>query len=177
MLGNAGQCWAILGSFRSHGENEVGGVTQKGFTMGHLVIVRAVLVGVLLSIISVSATAAPTEVLVANLQGVSIRIGVNAAELTVGAESSFEVTLHADADAAPNMLRARLGMPDHGHWITEEKSYVVVPEQSYLFPAAVPMFGKYRFRIWMQFGDGHEEKTGIDILLLEGQPMSAQVIE
>ena len=75
--------------------------------------------------------------------------------------------------AAPRRLRTRLGMPDHGHWVGDEQSHPE-GEATIRHDGALPMDGRYRLRIWLDYPDGAVIRTGADFEL-SGEQVSVPV--
>jgi hypothetical protein len=85
--------------------------------------------------------------------------------LEVGQTTSFAVSVSSEGAELPTAVRARLGMPDHGHWITEEQRQEPVAEDVPMEVAgALPMPGLYRLRIWLEYPD-RESKTAVDFTI------------
>ena len=64
-------------------------------------------------------------------------------------------------EPGPTALRVRLGMPDMGHWISEEERQELSAEGN-SFRVPLPMGGLYRFRIWLEGTGETELKTAVD---------------
>ena len=71
----------------------------------------------------------------------------------------------AAGQPTPSTIRGRFGMPDHGHWVTEEEAHDAQSPAPLAFTGEFPMHGRYRFRIWIDYPDGRTVKTAIDLWL------------
>ncbi len=97
----------------------------------------------------------------ADVDGFRVTTTAPQAKVTVGKSSHLLVAVAPLAGGpAPVAVRARLGMPDHGHWVTEEVRQPVADEPL-RFETEFPMTGRYRFRIWLEFAGG-ETTTAVD---------------
>ena len=92
------------------------------------------------------------------------------ATVTMSVPKSMSVgdagTLHLRVAPVPGAMmpvrvRARLGMPNHGHWVSEEANYPFSTDELQ-FDAEIPMHGRYRFRVWLDFDGGDTVRTGVD---------------
>lgn len=77
----------------------------------------------------------------------------------------------------PNAVRARFGMPDHGHWVTEEVGHPFTGQNALSFSGAFPMSGRYRFRIWLDYPDGHNAKTAVDFSVSSEKDLDPGIVE
>jgi len=115
---------------------------------------------------SVRAEAAPVTppVITADVDGlVRVTTSLERARVRVGRTISVTVEVEAlPGEPAPVAVRGRLGMPDHGHWVTDE-TRLVVGGEPLRFAGEIPMTGKYRFRIWVELPNG-ETTTAVDFL-------------
>jgi len=100
--------------------------------------------------------------LVTRVDGASVRMAIPK-DAAVGSRPSLgvQVTPTAGADVSPSQVRMRLGMPEHGHWITEEATSPM-SDAELVHPAQLPMNGLYRFRVWLDYPDGRVVRTGAD---------------
>lgn len=92
----------------------------------------------------------------------------------------------------PQTVRARVGMPAHGHWIADEGSHpfdanamqfvadkcegkqktngiMCLPKW---FDVLFPMEGKYRLRVWVDYPDGGTETSAVDFELAPNTPVT-----
>ncbi|MDH3281994.1 MAG: hypothetical protein OEQ18_12830 [Gammaproteobacteria bacterium] len=93
---------------------------------------------------------------------------------------------------APKTIRARVGMPGHGHWIGEEGALAFsagtiefaagkcgdppVPSAGVMclpewFDALFPMEGQYRIRVWLDYADGRTATSAVDFDLESRKPI------
>lgn len=107
----------------------------------------------------------------ATVDGVSLVVTLPAEVLSVNDVGTFVVAVDGKG-AVPLAVRARLGMPEHGHWITEElrQPYAGAPLE---FPGSFPMTGRYRLRLWIELAD-HEGKIAVDFAV-PGSPVVPEV--
>ncbi|MDH3639323.1 MAG: hypothetical protein OES09_12800 [Gammaproteobacteria bacterium] len=131
----------------------------------------------------------------------SLSIKTNAAVITVsmpvgikiGEPGPVEVMVQPTEGAtAPKTVRARVGMPRHGHWIGEEGSHAFTPASLEFvadkcsepatpvsgvmclpewFDSLFPMEGQYRIRVWLDYADGHTVTSAVDLDLESGKPI------
>ena len=117
--------------------------------------------------------------LVTNVDGAEVQVSVAVESIVVGARADFLVTVTpVDGQSIPNRVRGRFGMPDHGHWTTDEQTYVTVPgaHSGMKFSGEFPMRGHYRFRIWIDYPDGRTVKTAVDFSLETDQPVEPMIV-
>ncbi len=76
---------------------------------------------------------------------------------------------------SPTKVRGRIGMPDMGHWVTEE-SGVDYSSGGHQFAGEFLHPGVYRFRIWIDYGDGTTVKTAIDFTVATGYELAPEVV-
>ncbi|MEM7251151.1 MAG: hypothetical protein AAF493_07005 [Pseudomonadota bacterium] len=97
--------------------------------------------------------------------------------VNVGDEHRLTVQVEpSEGRAAPTAVRARLGMPGHGHWITEESGHGYSAEPLG-FPGSFPMAGRYRFRVWLDFADGTETRTAVDFHVSPAKALTPEVVK
>ena len=112
----------------------------------------------------------------ATLDKAYVSISMSDENPRAGDEGEFTVPVLPREDAVlPVRVRARLGMPMMFHWTTEESGQTFHTQQALTFPAAFPMYGKYRFRVWIDYPDGHTDKTALDFML-DGESAPEPVI-
>ena len=100
-----------------------------------------------------------------------------AASFEVGDQKPFKVMVTpAEGKEAPKTVRGRFGMPYMGHWATDEQSQAY-SEAGMEFMNSVPMMGVYRFRIWLDYADGHGAKTAVDFKVMADEGLGAEVVE
>jgi thiol-disulfide isomerase/thioredoxin len=108
---------------------------------------------------------------VTSIGGVEVTTTLGSDELDANGSMNLTVSIRAlETNPLPKTVRARLGMPGHGHWITEEETRAFNGEPL-VFEGRYPMYGQYRFRVWMDFADG-TNNTAIDFMV-PGQPLEA----
>ena len=101
-----------------------------------------------------------------SVDGAAVLVDVPAESIAVGAKARFGVTVTpAAGQPTPSTIRGRFGMPDHGHWVTEEEAHDAQSPAPLAFTGEFPMHGRYRFRIWIDYPDGRTVKTAIDLWL------------
>ena len=115
--------------------------------------------------------------LVATLEDATVRVRVPVESVVLGAEAEFEVTVEPhDGRTPPTTVRGRLGMPDHGHWLTAEESKTVATTSTLSFSGEFPMYGLYRFRIWLDYEGGRTVKTAVDFDLQPQRQIEPEVV-
>jgi len=106
----------------------------------------------------------------------NVMVGFPAPGLNVGEKKSFSVTVSpADGQAPPTTVRGRFGMPDHGHWTSDEQANQFEGNEM-TFDGEFPMPGLYRFRIWLDYADGRETKTAVDFTVAPDKPLDPKVV-
>ena len=96
--------------------------------------------------------------------------------LKVGESPVLDVRVEpAEGQPTPTRVRGRIGMPDMGHWVTEE-SGVDFSSAGHQFGGEFPHPGVYRFRIWIDYSDGTTIKTAIDFTLATGYELAPEVV-
>ena len=96
--------------------------------------------------------------------------------LTVGDTPALDVMVKpGQGQPAPTQVRGRIGMPDMGHWITEETG-VEFSSDGHQFSGEFPHPGVYRFRIWLDYEDGTTIKTAIDFTVATGHALEPEVV-
>ena len=100
-----------------------------------------------------------------------------ASSFEVGDQKPFKVMVTpAEGKNAPKTVRGRFGMPYMGHWVTDEQSQVF-SEDGVEFMSNIAMRGVYRFRIWLDYANGHQTKTAIDFKVMANKGLEAEVVE
>ncbi|MDH3715030.1 MAG: hypothetical protein OET44_14450 [Gammaproteobacteria bacterium] len=134
-------------------------------------------------VICAPATAGGPE-LSAQLPDAAVKIALPADKIDSGTNVPFKVSVSpASGKPAPLRIRARLGMPFMGHWVTGEEIQAFQPEVTFDFKnhlemdSALPMNGWYRLRVWLDYADGHEAKTAVDFRVMTDEPLDAKVVE
>jgi hypothetical protein len=80
----------------------------------------------------------------------------------VGLTAPLRVRVAPDEDAeTPRVVRVRVGMPEHGHWVSEE-AFGRANGESIRHDTDLPMPGLYRLRVWLDYPDGTTLRTGAD---------------
>jgi hypothetical protein len=106
---------------------------------------------------------AEQHALVTRVDGASVRMAIPM-DGGVGSKPPLGIQVTPDASGTPpSKIRARLGMPDHGHWITEESSSPM--KDTIVHQGDLPMAGLYRLRVWLDYPDGRVVRTGADFLV------------
>ena len=96
--------------------------------------------------------------------------------LKVGDSPALDVIVTpADGQPSPSNVRGRIGMPDMGHWITEE-SAMSYSSDGHQFAGDFPHPGIYRLRIWLDYEDGTTVKTAIDFTVASGHELAPEVV-
>ncbi len=117
-------------------------------------------------------------VLTADLPEAQVTIKFPADRFAVGDDKPFKVIVTPRAgQLAPKTVRARLGMPMMFHWVTDEESRSFATGRELEFPGQYPMYGIYRFRIWLDYADGREAKTAVDFKVVADEAMAPKVVE
>ena len=80
-----------------------------------------------------------------------------------------------DGQAIPKKVRGRIGMPDMGHWMTEETA-VGYSGNGHQFASDFPHPGVYRLRIWIDYEDGTTIKTAVDFTIADGYDLVLEVV-
>ncbi len=76
----------------------------------------------------------------------------------------------------PSTVRGRIGMPQMGHWVTEEQPHPWSQAGIYRFPVSFPHPGIYRLRVWLDYPDGRDVKAALDVRVIPGQPLAPEVV-
>ena len=131
-----------------------------------------------------AAAIAGGPVLRAELPEAVVNIALPSDKIEPSVSVPFKVSITpASGKPAPVRVRARLGMPMMGHWVTGEESHDFQPELAFDFKehlemgSAIPMNGLYRLRVWLDYADGQEAKTAIDFRVMTDEPLDAVVVE
>ena len=96
--------------------------------------------------------------------------------LKVGESPVLDVMVEpAEGQPTPTRVRGRIGMPDMGHWVTEE-SGMDFSSVGHRFDGEFPHPGVYRFRIWIDYSDGTTIKTAIDFTVANGYELTPEVV-
>jgi hypothetical protein len=108
-----------------------------------------------------AASHAETHELFTRVDGARVQMQIPASP-HVGGTTDLEIRVIPEPGATPPaQVRTRLGMPDHGHWITEEAVSRDVANPVH-HRADLPMGGVYRLRVWLDYPDGRVLRTGAD---------------
>lgn len=100
-----------------------------------------------------------------------------ASSFEVGDQKPFKVMVTpAEGKDAPKTVRGRFGMPYMGHWVTDEQSQAF-SDGGVEFMSNISMRGAYRFRIWLDYADGHAAKTAVDFKVMADEGLGAEVVE
>ena len=117
-------------------------------------------------------------VLSAQLSTAQVTVTLPAATISLEEHTPFMVRVApVSGTEAPVRVRARLGMPMMFHWATEEEVREFSVDAPLEFPSAFPMYGHYRFRVWLDYADGRELKTAVDFTVAQDKPLAAAVVE
>jgi hypothetical protein len=115
-------------------------------------------------------------VLTSEIPQASVKVAFPAAKLEVGDKAPFTVGVTPrPGQVAPAKVRGRFGMPDHGHWTSDEQAHEFNGDDL-RFDGEFPMPGVYRLRIWLNYADGKEEKTAVDFTVAPGQALEPKVV-
>ena len=100
-----------------------------------------------------------------------------ASSFAVGDQKPFKVMVTpAEGKEPPKTVRGRFGMPFMAHWVTDEQSQPF-SDAGMEFKSNISMMGVYRFRIWLDYADGHETKTAVDFKVIADEGLGAEVVE
>ena len=100
-----------------------------------------------------------------------------ASSFEVGDQKPFKVMVTpAEGKGAPKTVRGRFGMPYMAHWVTDEQSQTF-SDTGMEFMSNIAMRGVYRFRIWLDYADGHQTKTAVDFKVMANKGLEAEVVE
>lgn len=139
----------------------------------------------LLGLLAYSEGAAADRSVTARLEAVAVTF-ILPDRIRMGDTPPIRISLEpAAGEPLPDAVRARVGMPDMGHWIGEQGTYRLDGAARAEFSAAAcqggdadpgvrglmclsdfdslfPMRGRYRLRVWLDYADGREIRTAID---------------
>ena len=122
-------------------------------------------------------SAGEPPVLKSELPEGTVTVMFPAAGFEVGDQKPFKVMVTpAEGKEAPKTLRGRFGMPYMGHWVTDEQSQAF-SDEGVEFISNISMRGAYRFRIWLDYADGHGAKTAVDFKVMVDEGLGAEVVE
>ena len=123
-----------------------------------------------------AAAGALGPVLTSEITQASVKVTFPAANLEVGDKAPFIVGVSpAAGQKQPARIRARFGMPDHGHWTSDEQTHEFNGDDL-SFEGEFPMPGVYRLRIWLNYADGTEKKTAVDFTVVPEQSLDPKVV-
>jgi hypothetical protein len=115
-------------------------------------------------------------VLTSEIPQARVKVTFPAANLDVGDKAPFIVEVTpAAGQAQPATIRARFGMPDHGHWTSDEQAHEFNGDEI-SFEGEFSMPGVYRLRIWLNYADGTEKKTAVDFTVAPEQSLDPKVV-
>ena len=118
-----------------------------------------------------------SPVLKSELPEGTVTVMFPASSFEVGDQKAFKVMVTpAEGKDAPKTVRGRFGMPYMGHWVTEEQSQTF-SDAGIEFMSNIAMRGVYRFRIWLDYADGHGTKTAVDFKVMANRGLEAEVVE
>ena len=111
---------------------------------------------------AVPATAlAESHELVTRVDGARVQMQIPA-DARIGSTSQMAIRVIPEPGVqTPRQVRTRLGMPHHGHWISDEAATTDVAEPV-VHTSELPMGGVYRLRVWLDYPDGRTVRTGAD---------------
>ena len=94
---------------------------------------------------------------------VEVTTTLRRSRLRVGQAMDMEVATAPVSQTGPRpvAVSTRLGMPDHGHWITGEVRHAA-GDDPVSSAGEFPMSGRYRLRIWVDLDDGSRVTTAVD---------------
>ena len=123
------------------------------------------------------ASADDPPVLKSELPEGTVTVMFPASTLEVGDQKPFKVMVTpAEGKDVPKTVRGRFGMPYMGHWVTDEQSQAF-SDGGVEFMSNISMLGAYRFRIWLDYADGHAAKTAVDFKVMADEGLGAEVVE
>lgn len=115
-------------------------------------------------------------VLEAELPEGTVTVVFPASRFEMGEQKPFKVmVIPATGQSAPQTVRGRFGMPHMSHWVTDEQSQAY-SEAGMEFMSNIAMMGVYRFRIWLDYADGHGAKTAVDFKVMMDKGLEAEVV-
>ena len=123
------------------------------------------------------AAAAEPPVLKAELAEGTVTVMFPATSFAVGDQKPFKVMVTPGAGKdAPQTVRGRFGMPYMGHWVTDEQSQAY-SSNGMEFMSNISMNGVYRFRLWLDYADGHQTKAAVDFKVIADEDLGAEVVQ
>jgi hypothetical protein len=106
----------------------------------------------------------------------TVKVAFPAAKIEVDDKATFTVVVAPrSGETKPAKVRGRFGMPDHGHWTSDEQAHEFNGEDL-RFNGEFPMPGVYRLRIWLNYPDGTEKKTAVDFTVAPGESLDPKVV-
>lgn len=101
-----------------------------------------------------------------------------ASAFELGDDELFRVVVKpAEGKLPPQTVRGRFGMPDIGHWVTDEQTQPFSDDGMEFLLNDIHHTGVYRFRIWLDYADGHETKTAVDFNVMSDQGPDPKVVQ
>lgn len=138
---------------------------------------RTLPIALLLAITHYAATAGEPPVLTAELPEGTVTVMFPASSLAMGDQKPFKVMVKPEPGKdAPQKVRGRFGMPYMGHWVTDEQSQTF-STGGMEFMSNIAMNGIYRFRLWLDYADGHQAKVAVDFKVAADEPLGAEVVQ
>ena len=123
------------------------------------------------------ANAEEPPVLKSELPEGTVTVMFPASSFEVGDQKPFKVMVTpAEGKSAPKTVRGRFGMPYMAHWVTDEQSQTY-SDEGMEFMSNISMRGVYRFRIWLDYADGHGTKTAVDFKVMANKGLEAEIVE
>ena len=123
------------------------------------------------------ANAEEPPVLKSELPEGTVTVMFPASSFEVGDQKPFKVMVTpAEGKSAPKTVRGRFGMPYMAHWVTDEQSQTF-SDGGMEFISNISMRGVYRFRIWLDYADGHGTKTAVDFKVMANKGLEAEIVE
>lgn len=134
-------------------------------------------IGLVLSLLGgVHAVSADMFVLTASLSDAEVTFNLPK-DLKIGDKPLLEVRVKPVAgQPTPSRVRARIGMPEMGHWVTEEASQAFSSDGTYRFDGDFPHPGVYRFRVWLDYADGRDSKAAVDFLVARDRALEPKIV-
>lgn len=94
----------------------------------------------------------------------------------VGDQDALTVLVKpAPGHQSPVTIRGRFGMPYMHHWVTEEESREFSSE-GVSFASNISMPGVFRFRVWLDYADGHQAKTAVDFKAIPDSALDPEIV-
>ena len=117
-------------------------------------------------------------VVTAELKEGAVTVMFPTSAFKLGYDQPFKVLVKPAADQLPPAtVRGRFGMPDMGHWVTDEQAQPFSDNGMEFVLNDIHHTGVYRFRIWLDYADGHQTKTAVDFKIMSDQGLDPEVVQ